>query len=129
MNTAEKKLILEFMGFIFIDYKGMTVCNGHKTAVNIGQYKDIFDRAIDFTGIKLEDIKTDFVKDWSVLMPVVEKIESLGSCQVEIIHNWCRIGYKDRTFDSRDIFRPSTKIDSVYKIIVYFIKWYNQQNQ
>ena len=69
--------------------------------------------------------------DWNKLMEVVEKIERLGNCQIDISANWCRIGYKGETFncDSRDYnYKGITKIESTYLVVVAFVKWYNEQN-
>ena len=69
---------------------------------------------------------------WDWLMPVVEKIESLNSiCLIK--NHWCNI--KTTDFDSVNIKGFSTlkicdtKIEAVYKAVVEFIKWYNQQNK
>lgn len=67
---------------------------------------------------------------WNSLMEVVENIESLGSCQIDISVKWCRINYKDNTFsyDSRNHLK-GTKIEAVYNACVEFINWYNEQNK
>ncbi len=78
----------------------------------------------EFMNIKLHS-------DWNWLMTVVEKIEGLGSCQIDISFNWCRIGYKDTKFnyDSRNHFKGLTKKEAVYLSCVEFIKWYNKEQK
>ena len=77
---------------------------------------------------KLQDFELEFHSDWSWLMTVVEKIESLDHCQIDISLNWCRIGYKGTlyNYDSRDYFKGLTKIEAVYNACLEFVKWYNQ---
>lgn len=71
----------------------------------------------------------NYHKDCNWLMEVVEKIENLEHCQIDISLNWCRIGYKGTLFnyDSRDYFKGLTKIEAVYNACVEFIKWYNEK--
>jgi hypothetical protein len=113
MNTTENnKLIAEFMSLSYRTKKDYQ-----------GWYKDssFTDRICSFDGLK-------FHSDWNWLMEVVEKIEDLKHCQIDISLNWCRIGYKDTLFnyDSRNHFKDITKIESVYNACVEFIKWYNE---
>lgn len=81
--------------------------------------------------------------DWSALMPVVEKIESLyddfhGHFGVSIYSNSCTIqGTKLRT--DPENFHPAylsdpnaifhTKIESTWYNVVSFIQWYNSQSK
>lgn len=59
--------------------------------------------------------------DW--LLPVVEKIESLGY-PVEITLNKCKI-YIDTFYLMQSVGFPD-KISAVYSQVVEFIKWYNE---
>ena len=68
--------------------------------------------------------------DWNSLMPVVEKIESFGwfvNIHSKDECSWSagydNISEKDRTFSS------PTKIESVYKCAINFIKWYNKEKE
>ena len=69
----------------------------------------------------------DYHSDWSLLMPVVEKIEELNVTESFFI-------IEDKTCilwltDTKDICQRSlSKIESVYNTVVEFIKWYNTQN-
>lgn len=78
----------------------------------------------------IEAMSMKFHSDWNWLMSVVDKIEGLGSCQIDISSNWCRIGYKDTKFnyDSRNHFKV-TKKEAVYLACVEFIKWYNKEQK
>ena len=85
-----------------------------------------------------EDVK--YHSSWDWIMPVIEKIESLGYDTVIDFRNnpysqrkdgmsyWAQIG-KDKITD--DIFGTSyeSKMESVIKCVVKFIQWYNQQNK
>ena len=85
-------------------------------------------------------------KDWNMLMPVVEKIENTwisGSrskvtiCRnfVEIVHT---VGYhntdyaknsdlkKDNQLGGECYVNNFTKIENTYRMVVEFIKWYNE---
>lgn len=79
---------------------------------------------IDWYDPNGDDYKYNSSWDW--LMEVVEKIESLGNCQIDISFNWCKIGYKDNTIDSRDYLKSNSKIQAVYNACLEFIKWYNE---
>lgn len=67
--------------------------------------------------------------DWNQLMPVVEKIESLGTGYVMMENNKCEIvitldNQGKKHFSNR--FIQNTKLESVYEGVVEFIKWYNE---
>jgi hypothetical protein len=78
---------------------------------------------------------------WNWLMPVVEKIEEPGNfpdgsikegASVYINYKNCRIEYSDddRMYDkSPKGERGETKIESVWKAVIQFIKWYNTQTK
>lgn len=83
--------------------------------------------------VRPEDIEFDIVYhlSWDALMPVVEKIESLGGAiqidegniflhfPMETQKNLVRFNYKEV---------KTTKIMSVFQACVQFIKWYNSQS-
>lgn len=66
--------------------------------------------------------------DWNLLMPVVEKIETLGF-NVNIVSIWCDVERKTMKVDLITEADGETKIQATYKAVVEFIKWYNNQNQ
>lgn len=64
---------------------------------------------------------------WDMLMPVVEKIEEMGF-KITFDNTECTITNDDsyiRTQWGKD---ANTKIIFVYKAVVEFIKWFNQQS-
>lgn len=63
--------------------------------------------------------------DWNWLMEVVEKIESLNFI-VYIETNYCQL-YNATNHEELIKSIYSTKIESVYKACVEFVKWYNEQ--
>lgn len=70
-----------------------------------------------------------YYEEWNWLMPVVEKIESLGFsvtqyndyCCIENTH--FRPRYKTQALSNKN------KKDATWKSIIEFIKWYNEQNK
>lgn len=110
MNTTENNKVID----TFMESKGEYI-----------SYKDQWGG--EYWG---EYIPNKYHSDWNCLMEVVEKIESLGSCQIDISVKWCRINYKDNTFsyDSRNHLK-GTKIEAVYNACVEFINYYNKQNK
>jgi len=126
----ELEEILTFLGIEFIDFKGKRTSNGHKTAKTIGEIKDFFGHEIITSGQHIENIKWfDFKNNWNDLMFLVEKIESLN--YTTDIQNIIGLGHYFRIYsagaDVIEIRDYETKIKSVYKGCLKFIKWYNQQ--
>lgn len=112
MNVEKNKILASFLG------------RSGKTNKSLYAFKNL-----EYNGqIWFNETELRFHTDWNWLMQVVEKIESLKHCQIDISLNWCRIGYKDTLFnyDSRNYFKGLTKIDAVYNACVEFIKWYNE---
>lgn len=113
MNTIENnKLIAKFIGSDFINNNIM-----------INRLPKYF--------LNNSDSYNCFHNSWDWLMPVVEKIEDLDNCQVDICFDWCRIGYKGYLFniDTRNFLKGKTKIEAVYFACIQFIKWYNENKQ
>jgi hypothetical protein len=72
-----------------------------------------------------------FHKDWSLLMPVVEKIESGidSGFSVVIKNDKCRIyRYKNSPYEKAvtELYEGVSKIESTYLAIIDFIKYFNQ---
>lgn len=65
---------------------------------------------------------------WDWLMPIVEKIESMGY-DFTMIKNYCRITTNTGgTFENElGSANQETKIAAAYKLVIEFIKWYNTQ--
>lgn len=80
-----------------------------------------------------------YKESWDWLMPVVEKIESLyeGNIIVKIAFNNCSISictqyylaHDEMVFNGIEFHKEETKIKSVWKTVVEFIKWYNSQSK
>lgn len=132
MNTIEKnKLIAEFMGMT-VNEKG--ICDPYPKVP-----KEYF-MAHDFD---VWCVSTHLYQtSWDWLMPVVEKIEAIElkkdlgdgisvsyKYRVEIRSTYCCIE-ADNTLTSYVGFRTfdDEKLNSTYKSVLKFIKWYNSQN-
>lgn len=108
MNTTENNiretnvLIAEFMGYQTYKFRNLTFVfyseNNHRAESDL-HYHDF----------------------WDWLMPVVEKIESLSSNQNVI--DWSR-----QSKNIFDIKLTESKIEAVYKAVIEFIKWYNENS-
>src|SRR5690606_37574273 len=115
---TDNELIAEFMGFTCCDTGQDRFWNPPsqpQATINDWEYHT---NHLDY-----------FRTSWDWLMPVVEKIESLGYT-VEIASS----DYQIRKTGDTEAFifhygpdRP--KIKAVYEAVVEFIKWYNQQEQ
>ena len=73
------------------------------------------------------------LKDWNVLMEIVEKIEKLehqkfGRFKVMIQDDGCTIQATNRTKENTysKSYYSETKMNSVIKSIELFIEWYNK---
>lgn len=107
MEKTDNELIAEFMGCKWLGegYHDNSDTNFHQ-------------------GIKDQDgdiVEAQYGTSWDWLMPVVEKISNIhpSICNGEML---AIARYKAATS-----LPMSTPIDIVYKAVVEFIKWYNQQ--
>ena len=89
-----------------------------------------------FTGDTRFKQPCDYHTNWESLMQVVDKIETLyeGNIDVKIRQNKCEITITNQgalAFDVElSIYEAEeTKRLSVYKAVVEFVKWFNQNNQ
>ena len=119
------------------------ILEGNKIIAEFMQYSDIDCHECKHSGVcnhlqcglstqeKIEQFKFHSSYDW--IMPVVEKIEQLlfpndvfynihilGGCCVCIISS---------DMDELGQYSEPTKILTVFKAVVEFIKWYNEQNK
>lgn len=110
MNLEDKHLIAKFNGDCF------------DTGLEPAYY-------INFNiEYRLEDSKYHIFWDW--LMPVIEKIEILTG-NFRIVNNVAIIDGDDKdgsikNFDEKII--GTSKIDASYKMVIKFIKYYNETN-
>jgi len=135
MNTAEYKLIVEFMGL-------------KPTLVNPDCYSLSKQPWLSVTGSTPEKVIQDFCKStsyhssWDWLMPVVEKIETLKineytSFVVNIRKNGCGVDtFYDEDLDdggTKEVIlkkwiwcQSTNKLQATFETVVTFIKWYKQ---
>ena len=126
METDERiegnKLIAEFMGGKFRKSKDKNTLN---------KYFDLKDK-----GYFYYENEIRYHASWDWIMPVLEKIEQIG-CIIEISYSLvcmcriCVIGKKhEKAFniinDNNGGLEP---IIAIYKSVVEFIKWYNQNTK
>ena len=116
MNTQENnKLIAEFMGF-------------QKT--NIGWYdseETMPPLSNTYDSNTFDEHELAFHKSWDWLMPVVDKIESLGY-EFFIVEDRIKIAHNtDHSIDTIINFTlGGSKREATYKAVVEFIKQYNK---
>lgn len=109
MNNNE--LIAEFMGFTHTSTEQDTFWSKPDSPM-----ATIYDW--DYHTLGLE-----FDKSWDWLMPVVEKIEKMEGVRVIIKGSRCRILAGKKVFSCHTI----SKLNSMYRVVVEFIEWYNKQ--
>jgi hypothetical protein len=138
MNKEEiiegNELIVSFLGWTKYSYNqkyDLTHCRDYD-CYNIGEFSKYSDIYIPESGnLPAAHYNLEFHSSWSWLMPVVEKIESIGETDksygvlCDITTTYIRIG--PISIDLK-IKKNLSKIEAVYNAIVEFIKWYNTQN-
>jgi hypothetical protein len=77
-----------------------------------------------FYGGKRKQITPQYHEMWAWLMPVVEKIESLGGI-VTIRGNTCEVQFKFGGIGNHSVFEK--KIDAIWNACVEYAKWYKKQ--
>lgn len=77
-----------------------------------------------------------FDKSWDWLMPVIDKIGDELGFNVTISRSFATItvtadskGFFETTCSHSGRLRPLTKIEATYKVVIAFIKWYNDDNK
>jgi len=110
----DNKLIAKFMGW----YK----CDCNHTADHYMYGK------LHWQSVYVSDM--DFHKNWKSLMPVLEKIQSLGSIDVVIsIKGSVIISWDDSTaYYEQTKGKGRDSIETAHESAVTFIKWYNENN-
>ena len=117
------KLIAEFMGVFH--QLGTYHLPQHKRYEKIGAKIELYDTFL------LEDLSYHTSWDW--LMPVVEKIENLD-CLYDFTIDKNRGVIKtklsaDNVFRFNEDYFTSSKLEIVYKAVVEFINWYNENKE
>jgi hypothetical protein len=107
-TTENNKLIAEFMGaesVVGVEY-GIILTNPTRKETTLSSLA--------------------YHTSWDWLMPVVEKIESLGF-EFFIVENRSKVKHNtDHSIDVLCYLEGGSKIDITYQTVVEFIKWYNQ---
>jgi len=125
-NLENNKLIAEFMG---LDELGRYVPTKLLPSIKYGLFQGIF-----------EIEETEFHISWDWLMPVVDKIEKLNfeingvvsSVDINIIYGDCIIQDEDglgELYIYKHSNESGNKLESVYRAVVEFIKWYNKNKE
>lgn len=111
MNVIENnKLIAKFMGFI-----------------NVTPNDPFFNVYENTEGDIIEIRSAEYHSSWDWLIPVVEKIENTDEeYDVRILGQSAEVITYEGDIIIEMITSP-TKIESVYKTVVEFIKWYNKK--
>ena len=109
--TDANKLIAEFMG---LDSFKDSLASLHQGKINVDV--DVYEQA-------------QYHTSWDWLMPVVEKIESLGY-ELIIAESRCKINHNtDHSIEEViNIDIIGSKIEATYQVVVEFINEYNKQN-
>lgn len=107
MSTENNKIIAEFLGFDILSNDRYNYQGEITTSL------------------------PEFNSDWSWLMVVVEKIESIYENRfvIEISDNMCEITGFEVDNNPKIYKCGSNKKEAVYMACVEFIKWYNQQSE
>ena len=130
MNTAENRLIAEFMNFVESSITNKYWTNKSSEGFGIGELVDL-----------------QFHSDWNWLMKVVEKIEStevksIRYIDFHIMPDAIIVTNQDNEENplilinrsegigsvQKDIIMFETKIEAVYNACCVFIEWYNNNN-
>jgi len=125
MKTEESnKLIAEFMG-----YKLARCNNG--LAWDIGKSLPSHKHLFPIQGVLHTGNELNFHTSWDWLMPVIDKIESLGYCYDRIdgdvfINKQSSLGGGSIIPNPMD-HNTMTMLEKTYCVVIEFIKWYNQQ--
>lgn len=122
------KLIAEFMGFKMVYHQG-ELAKGIKKEL-WRRFPDE-DDSLPMGSLSISQFRYHY--SWDMLMPVVEKIESMGY-QVNITNYGCNIqeyekAYKEYSNISVAEDGALNKITNVYKAVVQFIKYYNDNKK
>ena len=143
MSTAENnKLIAEFMGVSIEDNNIIVDFDKHPN--NFHHTLCVFEGVANSPIYELDERVFKFHCSWDWLMPVVEKIlEGTHDNSFKIGNKWCFVrlyhaesnysnldcgSYEGDYFENSKI-KYNRTIDCVYKAVVEFIKWYNENNK
>lgn len=117
MKTNENELIATFMGGKFEqrEYQAYALWNFDAWTGNKNWS----------SGYSFESKNLMYNKSWDWLMPVLEKIESMG---YDTVIRWQECVNTVYIHDTEADSVGYEKIESVFNAVVSFIKWYNTKN-
>jgi hypothetical protein len=113
-----------------------------ETKLTVSEINEVFARFMGLDWNSYERLKRNYESDWRELMPVVEKIESLGyDSYIEFLKGYTSL-YDNITHDDvhcayfedqqgvriDKVAKSPVKIEAVYNACYSFITWYNNQN-
>ncbi len=127
MTTENNKIIAEFMGALWNIHSNKYGI-GNAEFITIGEKTNVV-KAVNH--YKLEELL--YHSDWNWLMEVILKINQFENQRFSCLINSmdCKIHDNERNkfiVDSYGRFTPDELFKSIYTCVVYFIKWYNNQN-
>lgn len=112
---TNNKLIAEFIGF----YACTDPNHAHDRCYDI---RSVSKYKFTEAGYRKSN-EMKFESSWDWLMPVVEKVEKIEGVRVIIKGSRCRILAGKKVFSCHTI----SKLNSMYRVVVEFIEWYNNQ--
>jgi hypothetical protein len=126
MNIENNKLIAEFMGCKLIGTEKDNIYYIPQHSERRLLYKGLVNESIDFKPSQMK-----YHESWEWLIPVVEKIESLNVVCFE--KNLQEEGdYQCLFTKGNDIFichYADTSKEATHRVVVEFIKWYNEREK
>jgi hypothetical protein len=139
MNTIHEnnKLIATFLGYTFYPWskkevsKAIDINGWRKERYNPFKHGK-FRSGINSVHLAYRHDDLEFHTSWDWLMPVVEKIESLGFGVNILVSNTISIinmGWEQNIklpYKILNTYPHDSKFEAVYKAVIEFIKWYNQ---
>lgn len=120
---TDNELIAEFMGAE--RREGPRAFNPYQTVVQWIIKGNPYNQHRDDIKHWYQPVELKYHESWDWLMPVVEKIYRMPDKDIrfKLENSRCRLWYGHKLFKCHTI----SQINSVYAVVVEFIKWYNQQ--
>lgn len=132
MNIENNKLIVEFLGYQPCHQNLYKIGDDFNSTTIFSEYQEEDEYLTIEVGkrqLKFEPSEMLFSSSWDWLMPVVEKIETLG---YKFEKNYQRVDkdWQSLIVKGNDIlfqeFNKDSKLSTNY-VVVEFIKWYNEK--
>lgn len=126
------KIIAEFMGYEIVKYNGKLLYGENKYAKTRGEFKKLWGEIyLEFTGRGINEVDYPFDRNFSLLIPVIKRIEENGyvvaingiSCGIH------RVLCPENKIIELVCGDLSKKTELTCNVIVQFIEWYNKNHQ